>query len=348
MSLESADAPPESKIPDTVPPSTLLSGPASAAFRLADLLLGAMHVDQHAASTEHDTLRGILCRLLGREVLPARVEQRLRQFDPANFDFDSAVRRYSEKPAAGHRQLLEMVHAVCEADGIVELSENGYMVALVVGLGMDRAHATDLVLMSPFEGVGATVKRVEDVVLACGALALTALPMALIAAAVKGSSRGPALFVQTRYGLDGERIRVFKFRTMKVAEDGDDVRQATKRDPRVTRLGAFLRRTSLDELPQIFNVLRGDMSLVGPRPHAVAHNEKFKLLMPKYMLRHVVKPGITGWAQVNGCRGETDTLDKMIRRVEHDVYYIRHWNPWLDMKILFLTVFGRGVRENAY
>jgi putative colanic acid biosynthesis UDP-glucose lipid carrier transferase len=172
--------------------------------------------------------------------------------------------------------------------------------------------------------------------------------MMIIAALVKLTTRGPVFFVQRRYGLNGHEIPVIKFRTMTVAEDGATVQQATKNDRRVTRLGAFLRRTSLDELPQFLNVLAGHMSIVGPRPHAVAHNEHYRSRVQRYMLRHKVKPGITGWAQVNGWRGETETLDKMEKRVEHDLYYIHNWDLLLDLRIIFLTVFGRKVRSNAY
>ncbi len=201
---------------------------------------------------------------------------------------------------------------------------------------------------TPFRGINSWLKRMEDIVLGSIILALIALPMAIIAAAIKLTSRGPIFFQQTRYGLNGEPIRVLKFRTMHVAEDGAKVKQAQRNDPRITKLGALLRRTSLDELPQFINVLRGDMSIVGPRPHAVAHNEEFRGLIPGYMLRHKVKPGITGWAQVNGWRGETDTLGKMEKRIEHDLAYIRRWDLWLDLKIIFLTVFGQKTWRNAY
>jgi len=201
---------------------------------------------------------------------------------------------------------------------------------------------------SPFSGVDGWVKRTEDIALSIVALLMACIPMFLVAVAVKLTSSGPVLFRQRRYGLSGREIYIFKFRTMTVTEDGSKIRQAKKGDARVTAVGAFLRRTSLDELPQIFNVLNGSMSLVGPRPHAVAHNEQYRTLVNNYMLRHKVKPGITGWAQVNGWRGETDTTEKMQKRVEHDLYYIQHWNLWLDVKIMWLTVFGRRVRENAF
>lgn len=201
---------------------------------------------------------------------------------------------------------------------------------------------------TPFHGVGGWLKRFEDIVLGTLILTLIALPMAAIALGVKLSSSGPIFFRQRRYGLNGRELRVLKFRTMTVCEDGPAVAQATKNDQRVTRFGAFLRQTSLDELPQFLQVLTGEMSIVGPRPHAVAHNEIYRSKIHGYMLRHKVKPGITGWAQVNGWRGETATLDKMEKRVEHDLQYIRNWGIYLDLKIIFLTIFGSKKSENAY
>jgi len=201
---------------------------------------------------------------------------------------------------------------------------------------------------SPFHGLDGWFKRAEDVVLGIIALIIACIPMLFIALAVKLNSSGPALFRQRRYGLSGREIYVFKFRTMKVTEDGSKIRQAKKGDQRITAVGGFLRRTSLDELPQLFNVISGSMSMIGPRPHAVAHNEQYRSLVHNYMLRHKVKPGITGWAQVNGWRGETDTTEKMQKRVEHDLFYIQNWSLWLDIKILWLTVFGRRVRKNAF
>jgi putative colanic acid biosynthesis UDP-glucose lipid carrier transferase len=177
---------------------------------------------------------------------------------------------------------------------------------------------------------------------------LAALPMVAIAIAVKLSSPGPVIFRQWRYGLSGKRIRILKFRTMTVCEDGPNIVQASRNDPRITRVGRFLRRTSLDEFPQFLQVLTGELSLVGPRPHAVAHNEQYRSLIQGYMLRHMVKPGITGWAQVNGCRGETPELAQMEQRVRHDLEYIKNWNLLLDLKIIFLTVFGVVKGRNAY
>lgn len=204
------------------------------------------------------------------------------------------------------------------------------------------------VFESPFYGVDGWMKRAEDLIFGLLILVPALFPMLLIAIGVKLTSAGPVLFRQRRYGLNGEVIEVLKFRTMRVCEDGASIPQATNGDPRVTRFGAFLRRRSLDELPQFFNVLQGTMSIVGPRPHAVAHNEQYRQLIHGYMLRHKVKPGITGWAQVNGWRGETDTLDKMRRRIEFDLAYMRNWSLWLDIKIIFLTIFTGFSGKNAY
>jgi putative colanic acid biosysnthesis UDP-glucose lipid carrier transferase len=204
------------------------------------------------------------------------------------------------------------------------------------------------ILDTPFHGLGGWVKRLEDIVVGSLILLLIALPMLIVAIGIKLTSPGPVFFRQKRYGLNGKEIRVLKFRSMKVMEDGPTVKQATKDDPRVTPLGKIIRRTSIDELPQFLQVLSGEMSIVGPRPHAVAHNELYRSKIQGYMLRHKVKPGITGWAQVNGWRGETDTYEKMQKRVDHDLDYIRNWNLLLDIRIIWMTVFGSKTNENAY
>ncbi|TBV14578.1 undecaprenyl-phosphate glucose phosphotransferase [Stutzerimonas kirkiae] len=202
---------------------------------------------------------------------------------------------------------------------------------------------------SPMDGPARVIKRMEDILVG-GLITLLILPLCLfIALAIKVSSPGPVVFKQYRTGINGRKFKVYKFRSMVVhQEKSDSVTQATRNDPRVTRIGAFLRRTSLDELPQFFNVLQGRMSIVGPRPHALAHNEYYKDLVESYMQRHKVKPGITGWAQVNGYRGETDTLEKMRKRVECDLWYIDNWSLWLDIKIIFWTVFKGFVGKAAY
>jgi putative colanic acid biosynthesis UDP-glucose lipid carrier transferase len=190
---------------------------------------------------------------------------------------------------------------------------------------------------TPFFGYRGVMKRLSDIIFTVGIL-LPALPvMLLIALAIRLTSRGPVLFKQRRYGLDGKEILVYKFRSMYVAEDGPHVAQAQKDDPRITPIGGFLRRKSLDELPQLFNVLQGRMSLVGPRPHAVAHNEMYRQLIKGYMMRHKVLPGITGLAQVNGCRGETSQLEQMQARVNYDLDYLRQWSPLLDLQIILKT-----------
>jgi len=201
---------------------------------------------------------------------------------------------------------------------------------------------------TPFHGMDAVSKRVTDIVLASIGLALLAPLMVLLATAVKLTSRGPVLFKQRRYGLNGEEIIVYKFRSMTVCEDGPVVTQATKSDNRITPLGRILRSSSLDELPQLLNVLEGTMSVVGPRPHAVAHNEMYRKLISGYMIRHKVRPGITGLAQVNGLRGETETIEKMRERVRFDLEYLSHWSPWLDIKIIFKTLWVLGRDKNAY
>ncbi len=204
------------------------------------------------------------------------------------------------------------------------------------------------VFENPLFGVDGVAKRIADLVIASVALVAAAIPMLIIAILVKATSRGPIFFRQRRYGLDGREIMVWKYRSMRTCDNGPVVKQATKGDPRITRIGAILRKTSLDELPQLFNVIEGTMSLVGPRPHATAHNEQYRKLIRGYMLRHKVKPGITGLAQVNGCRGETETIDKMERRVDWDHRYIRSWSLWLDIKILFKTLTVVWKQESAY
>jgi putative colanic acid biosynthesis UDP-glucose lipid carrier transferase len=211
-------------------------------------------------------------------------------------------------------------------------------------------HGIPVVAMceTPFYGYRGVTKRLTDIILSTLILLLLLPLLLLVAILVRGSSPGPVIFKQRRYGLDGREIAVYKFRTMKVTEDGAYVRQASKDDPRITKIGAVLRRSSLDELPQLINVLQGRMSLVGPRPHAVAHNEEYRKLIKGYMVRHKVLPGITGLAQVNGCRGETSQLEDMEARVNFDLDYLRHWSPLLDIKIILLTVLVLFRDEKAY
>jgi Undecaprenyl-phosphate glucose phosphotransferase len=202
---------------------------------------------------------------------------------------------------------------------------------------------------SPLSPLALANKDIFDRVFAALALVALAPLMLVIAAAVKLSSRGPVLFTQRRKGADGRVFRIFKFRSMSVhAPDEGLLQQATRNDPRVTRVGAFLRRTSFDELPQFFNVLIGDMSIVGPRPHAIEHDALYQTVVDDYIQRYRIKPGITGWAQVNGFRGETDRIEKMQGRVDHDLYYLRNWSFALDMRILFATVIKGLTHSNAY
>ena len=203
------------------------------------------------------------------------------------------------------------------------------------------------VVTTPFLGVSGFVKRLEDIVLSSLILLIIAIPMVLIALAIKLSSPGPVIFRQRRYGLNGKEFIIWKFRTMTVCEDGDAFVQAKRDDSRISPVGFYLRRTSMDELPQFINVLQGRMSIVGPRPHPVALDEKHRSLIPQYMLRHKIRPGITGWAQINGFRGETDTLSKMEKRIQYDIEYIDQWSLLLDFKIIMMTLMRGFISENA-
>jgi len=201
---------------------------------------------------------------------------------------------------------------------------------------------------SPIIGRDQVVKRIEDIIVSVLILILVSPLMLIIMLMIKADSRGPALFKQRRWGVDGKEILVWKFRSMTVTEDDGEIAQATSNDPRFTKIGKFLRKTSLDELPQFFNVLQGTMSVVGPRPHAVSHNEEYRKVIQRYMLRYMVKPGITGWAQINGWRGETDTNEKMEKRIEYDLYYINNWSLRFDLKIILLTITRGFSDKNAY
>jgi putative colanic acid biosynthesis UDP-glucose lipid carrier transferase len=241
------------------------------------------------------------------------------------------------------------------AESLLDTTASVYYVPDIFTFSLLSSSLTDLrgipliaLWETPFFGVNGWLKRAEDLVLASLILILVSPLLFFIALGVKLSSPGPIIFKQRRYGLDGHEIMVYKFRTMKVCEDGRDISQATKNDSRVTAFGRFLRRTSLDELPQFFNVVKGSMSIVGPRPHAVAHNEYYRRLIPGYMLRHKVRPGLTGWAQINGWRGETETLEKMEKRVEYDLDYLRRWSLWFDLKIIIITIFRSFRDSHAY
>ncbi len=201
---------------------------------------------------------------------------------------------------------------------------------------------------TPFTGASGVVKRISDIILSILIMILISPIMLFAAIGVKLSSPGPVIFKQRRYGLDGKEIIVYKFRSMTTCDDGKDVKQATRGDSRITRFGAFIRKTSIDELPQFINVLRGEMSVVGPRPHAIAHNEYYRTRILEYMLRHKVKPGITGWAQVNGYRGETETVEKMEKRIEYDLEYLRNWSLSMDLWIIIKTAATTLKDSSAY
>jgi putative colanic acid biosynthesis UDP-glucose lipid carrier transferase len=283
--------------------------------------------------------------------LPAEVGSRLGSID----DLVSAARAgevqaiYITFPMRAEERIREVLERLSDSTASVYIVPDFFVFELLHSRWTSIGGLPVVsIFENPFYGADGVLKRAFDV--ACGTLLLLllAIPMTLIALAIKLTSAGPVFFRQKRYGLEGEEIRVWKFRSMTVCDNGPVVQQAQKNDPRVTKLGAILRKTSLDELPQLFNVVEGTMSLVGPRPHATAHNEQYRQLIRGYMLRHKVKPGITGLAQVNGWRGETDTLEKMARRVECDHQYIREWSIWLDLRILFQTVWVVLAKKNAY
>ena len=247
---------------------------------------------------------------------------------------------YVALPMASQPRIMKLLDELHDTTASVYFTPDIFIFDLIQGR-MDSIGGIPVLAVceTPFCGMNGVVKRVSDVVLATLILLLISPILAAIAIGVKLTSPGPALFRQRRYGLDGREIVVYKFRSMTVAEDGAVVKQATRNDSRITPFGAFLRRTSLDELPQFVNVLQGRMSIVGPRPHAVAHNEMYRKLIKSYMIRHKVRPGITGWAQVSGLRGETETVDKMKARIEYDLDYLRNWSLALDLRIIWKTIF---------
>lgn len=256
---------------------------------------------------------------------------------------------YVAMPLRAEERIIEILERCADTTVNVHIVPNFYISRVLHARWHEVGNVQTLSIYdTPLNGLGNWLKRAEDLVLASLILMLVSIPMLLIAMGIKLTSPGPVFFKQDRYGLDGKKIKVWKFRSMRTMDNGAEVKQATKGDSRITPFGAFLRKSSLDELPQFLNVLDGSMSIVGPRPHAVAHNEHYRRQISGYMLRHKVKPGITGWAQINGWRGETDTLDKMEKRIEFDLAYIREWSLWLDIKIVFLTAFRGFTGSNAY
>jgi putative colanic acid biosynthesis UDP-glucose lipid carrier transferase len=256
---------------------------------------------------------------------------------------------YFALPVEAKTRMLKLLEALADSATPIRLLPDYFTTNLLHSKYMEIADTPVLCIYdSPFSADHAFLKRVEDILISSIILTLISPIMLAIALVVKFTSKGPIIFKQTRYGLKGEKIKVWKFRSMTVCEDGDKVTQASKNDSRFTSVGKFLRKTSLDELPQFINVIQGHMSIVGPRPHAVAHNEEYRSRISGYMLRHLVKPGITGWAQINGWRGETNTIYKMEKRVEFDLEYMREWTLWLDFKIIYLTIFRGFFDKNAY
>ena len=246
---------------------------------------------------------------------------------------------YITLPLGSQPRIVELL------DQIQSTTASLFFVPDIFGISIIQGRLQDMngmpvvgICETPFTGINKLVKRISDLVLASIILVTVGPLMLVLAIGVKLSSPGPAIFGQRRNGLDGDEITVYKFRSMTTQDNGTVVAQATRHDPRITPFGRFIRRTSLDELPQLFNVLQGRMSIVGPRPHAVAHNELYRQVIKAYMVRHKVKPGITGWAQVNGYRGETDTIEKMQARVECDLEYLRNWSLRLDLQIIARSI----------
>lgn len=261
----------------------------------------------------------------------------------------SVDRIYLALPMATQPRILQLLDDLKDTTASIYFVPDIFVTDLIQGRlesvgGMPVVGVCD----TPFAGINGLVKRVSDVILSILIMILISPVLLGVAIAVRLSSPGPIIFKQRRYGLDGKEIVVYKFRSMTVTEDGDKVVQARKNDQRITKVGAFIRKTSLDELPQFMNVLQGRMSIVGPRPHAVSHNETYRKIIKGYMVRHKVKPGITGWAQVNGYRGETETVDKMEKRIEFDLEYLRNWSLGLDFWIIIKTALVFLKHESAY
>ncbi len=257
---------------------------------------------------------------------------------------------YLSLPMSKQPRIFNLLDKLKDTTASIYFVPDTFMTDLIQGnIGQIDGIPVVAVCETPFQGFDGFLKRISDIVFSLLILILISPLLLTIALAVKLTSPGPIIFKQRRYGLDGKEILVYKFRSMTVCEDSpDQIVQAQKQDTRITPLGAFLRKTSLDELPQFFNVLQGRMSVVGPRPHAVAHNEMYRKQIKGYMIRHKVKPGITGWAQVNGLRGETDTLEKMKARIDFDLDYLRNWSLRLDIHIIMKTVLVIFKDQNAY
>ena len=256
---------------------------------------------------------------------------------------------YIALPMSQQQQIAEVLEVLSDSTVSTFLAPDFDLFSIAQGEWVTVGDSpTVSVIETPMLGTNAWLKRFVDILVSTIAVIITAPIMAVIAIAIKLDSKGPVLYQQSRHGMDGKEISVWKFRSMSVMEQDNEFKQTTKGDARITRVGAFLRKSSLDELPQFFNVLAGKMSVVGPRPHALAHNEQFRGSIWGYMQRHKVKPGLTGWAQINGYRGETETDEKMEQRVKYDMEYLNNWSIWFDLKIILITPFVLLKGENAY
>ncbi|MDB5799656.1 MAG: putative glycosyltransferase [Rhodocyclales bacterium] len=316
-------------------------------YRRSAVIVGCNDIGARlAASFQDDPLLGIACE----GFFDDRIHDRLDAFGEKTLlgkldDLAEYIKTrhtdhiYLALPMASQPRILSLLDSLKDTTVSIFFVPDIFVTDIIQGR-MDMIHGVPVVSVceTPFTGLNGIAKRCSDIVLASLILMMIAPILLAVAIGVKLTSPGPTIFRQRRYGLDGKEILVYKFRSMKVTEDGAVVKQASRNDDRITPFGAFIRKTSLDELPQFVNVLQGRMSIVGPRPHAVAHNEMYRKLVKGYMVRHKVKPGITGWAQVNGYRGETDTVDKMEKRIEYDLQYLRNWSVALDIKIILRTV----------
>ena len=325
------------------PKRALVAGMNDTGVELARRLKSDFYSNLQVVGFADDRARGRLAAAGDYAVL-GRIEELPELVKRNRIDFV-----YLALPMVSQQRILALLDALRDTTASVYFVPDMFVTELIQGRidsvsGMPVVGVCD----TPFGGVDGLVKRASDVVLSLLILISISPLLLALAAAIKLTSRGPVIFRQRRYGLDGKEIIVYKFRSMRVTEDGEAIQQCAPGDPRVTPLGAFMRRSSLDELPQFVNVLQGRMSIVGPRPHAVAHNETYRKLIKGYMQRHKVRPGITGWAQVNGLRGETESLDKMRARIEHDLDYLRNWSLRLDLFIIARTVWTVLKGQNAY
>jgi len=314
--------------------NSVIAGSGELAERLAGLIVAHPWVGIHLLGVFDDEDRAppAGCRRLGPlSALPTFVQQQ------------NVGLVYVVLPSSRRDLIDPLLAELTDSTVSVDFVPDIFTLRMIMGANIIYFGDLPIITLreTSLRGVKVLVKRIEDLVCASLFLLLAAPWMLLVAATIRWRTGGPALFRQWRYGYQGRPIGVWKFRSMTVAEDGYDFRAATSDDSRITRLGALLRRYSLDELPQLFNVLEGSMSIVGPRPHAVAMNEEFRKVVPGYMLRHKIKPGMTGLAQINGCRGAVTTVAEMQRRVEHDLEYLQHWSLLLDLRIIFKTLFSR-------